>query len=66
MEDLEKTMMRHYKFRQRDHSKKNAGVELVVLQKWAEHLILKRDGKLTISSENEIQRVLDKLRLRQS
>ena len=63
MEDLEKAMMRHYQFQQRDHSKKNTGVELAVLQEWAEHLILKRDGKLTISSENEIQRVLDKLRI---
>ena len=63
MKDLEKAMMRQYQSKQQSHSTKRLDVELATLQDWAEKLILRKDGKLTISSENEIQHVLDKLRL---
>ncbi len=36
--------------------------ELAQLQDWAEKWIMKKKGKLTISDENEIKQVLDKLR----
>ncbi len=63
MKDLEKAMMKQYKYQQRSHSTKRLDLELATLQDWAENLILRNDGKLTISSENEIQHVLDKLRI---
>jgi hypothetical protein len=63
MKDLEKAMMRQYKYQQRSHSAKRLDLELATLQNWAENFILRKDGKLTISSENEIQHVLDKLRI---
>lgn len=63
MLDLEKAMMRQYRHQKQNHSSKRPDLELAELQDWAEKLILRRDGKLTISSENEIQHVLDKLRI---
>ena len=36
--------------------------EIIELQDWAEKWSMKKKGKLTISDENEIKRVLDKLR----
>jgi hypothetical protein len=63
MKDLEKAMMKQYKYQQQGHSTKRLDLELATLQDWAENLILRQDGKLTISSENEIQHVLDKLRI---
>lgn len=63
MKDLEKAMVKQYKYQRRGRSTKRLDLELAMLQDWAENLILRNDGKLTISSENEVQHVLDKLRV---
>ncbi|MDE1826945.1 MAG: hypothetical protein KGH83_05075 [Thaumarchaeota archaeon] len=61
MKDLEKAMMRQYKY-QLLGNHKGINAELAALQEWAEEWVLRKNGKLTISTENEIKQVLDKLR----
>lgn len=62
MKDLEKAMMRQYKYQLLGNQGKRTNTELDALQKWAEEWVLKKNGKLTIAVENEIKQVLDKLR----
>lgn len=62
MKDLEKAMMKQHQYQRLGcHVNKNER-ELAQLQDWAEKWIVKKRGKLTISDENEIKQVLDKLR----
>lgn len=62
MKDLEKAIMRQYQYQRLGHSVNENGKELAKLQDWAENWIVKKKGKLTISDENEIKQILDKLR----
>ena len=62
MKDLEKAMMRQYQYQILGHSESRNEHELTELQDWAERWIIKKNGKLTISDENEIKRVLDLIR----
>lgn len=63
MTDLEKSMKKQYQYQLLGHHVNVPEKELAQLQDWAEKWIMKKKGKLTISDENEIKRVLDKLRL---
>lgn len=65
MKDLEKAMMRQYNYQSLGNQGKGIDAELVALQEWAEEWVLKKNGKLTISTENEIKQILDKLRSQQ-
>ncbi|MDE1764814.1 MAG: hypothetical protein KGI27_00930 [Thaumarchaeota archaeon] len=62
MKDLEKAMMRQYNYQRLGNHGKTVEAELAALQKWTEDWVLKKSGKLTISVENEIKQILDKIR----
>ena len=62
MTDLEKSMKKQYQYQLLGSHVNVHEKELAQLQDWAEKWIMKKKGKLTISDENEIKRVLDKLR----
>lgn len=65
MNELERAMIRQYKYQHLGHPKKEHKKEFAKLQEWAEEWILKKNGKLTISTENEIKQVLDKVQSQQ-
>jgi hypothetical protein len=62
MTDLEKAMKKQHQYQRLEHHVNIHEKELAELQDWAEKWIVKKKGKLTISDENEIKQVLDKLR----
>jgi hypothetical protein len=62
MRDLEKVMMRHYALRHHSNVKTENNAELSSLEEWAENWVIKKNGRLTISAENEIKQILDELR----
>jgi|GEM_PF-2604580 hypothetical protein len=62
MTDLEKSMKKQYQYQRLGHPVNENQKELAELQDWSEKWIMNKKGKLTISDENEIKRVLDKLR----
>lgn len=62
MKDLEKAMMKQYQYQRLGYPVNENNKELTELQDWAEKWIMKKKGKLTITDENEIKQVLDKLR----
>lgn len=62
VKELEKGMKNKYKKFVIEHTGKGVDAALLVAQNWGEDRIVKTDGKLTISTENEIQKILDKLR----
>jgi len=62
MTDLEKSMKKQYQYQCLGLHVNVREKELAKLQDWAEKWIMKKKGKLTISDENEIKQVLDKLR----
>lgn len=62
MKDLEKAMMKQHQYQRLGCHVNENERELAQLQDWAEKWIVKKRGKLTISDENEIKQVLDKLR----
>lgn len=62
MKELEKGMKRRYAKFVKEHSAKSTDSALLVAQNWAEERIVRTNGKLTISFENEIQKILDRLR----
>ncbi|MGI0073717.1 MAG: hypothetical protein ACREA3_07895 [Nitrosotalea sp.] len=62
MKGLEKKMRKKYEsFRKRNTEK---GAACRAVQNWAEEWIVRTNGKLTISAENEVLKILDKLRLK--
>ena len=63
--DLEKSMIKQYKYQRIGRHDKTNEKDLAELQEWAENWIMKKRGKLTIAAENEIKQVLDKLRSEQ-
>ena len=63
--DLEKSMIKQYKYQRLGPHTKGNEEDLLELQEWAEKWIMKKRGKLTITAENEIKQVLDKLRIEQ-
>lgn len=63
--DLEKSMIKQYKYQRLGRHEKVTENDLTELREWAEKWIIKKRGKLTISAENEIKQVLDKLRTEQ-
>lgn len=62
MTDLEKAMNKQFQYQRLGRHVNENQKEIIELQDWAEKWIMKKKGKLTISDENEIKRVLDKLR----
>lgn len=60
--DLEKSMIKQYKYQCLGRHEKVNEKDLLELQEWVEKWMMKKRGKLTISTENEIKQVLDKLR----
>jgi len=62
MTDLEKSMRKQYQYMRLGNNVIEIQKELAQLQEWAEKWIIKKKGKLTISDENDIKHVLDKLR----
>lgn len=65
MKDLEKAMMKQYQYQRLGRSANDNEKELVELQDWAEKWLVQKKGRLTISDENEIKQILDKLRSNQ-
>jgi hypothetical protein len=65
MTDLTKAMKKQYEYHLLGRSSRGNEEDLITLQKWAEQLILKKNGELTISDENEIKQNIDKLRAEQ-
>ncbi|WP_165776450.1 hypothetical protein [Candidatus Nitrosotalea bavarica] len=55
-------MKKQYQYQRLGHPVNENQKELAELQDWSEKWIMNKKGKLTISDENEIKRVLDKLR----
>ncbi|MGI0046508.1 MAG: hypothetical protein ACREBB_04890 [Nitrosotalea sp.] len=62
IKELEKGMKKRYAKFINEYTRKSNDAALFVAQNWAEDKMVKTNGKLTISSENEIQKILDKLR----
>lgn len=62
IKELEKGMKRRYAKFVKEHSGRSTDSALHVAQNWAEERIVRTNGKLTISFENEIQKILDGLR----
>ncbi|MFZ0184400.1 MAG: hypothetical protein WBV92_01300 [Nitrosotalea sp.] len=62
MTDLEKSMRKQFQYMRLGQNVIENQKELAQLQDWAEKWIIKRKGKLTITDENDIKYVLDKLR----
>jgi hypothetical protein len=62
MTDLEKSMRKQFQYMCLGQNVIENQKELAQLQDWAEKWIIKRKGKLTITDENDIKYVLDKLR----
>jgi hypothetical protein len=62
VKELEKGMKNKYRKFIDGHTGKGIDAALLVAQNWGEDRIIKANGKLTISTENEIQKILDKLR----
>lgn len=62
MKDLEKKVRKQYKQYLTQYPKKGDEAVLRAVQDWAEDNMVKTDGKLTISSENELKGILDKIR----
>jgi len=60
--ELEKEMEKRYKRLSKEHTEEVINSALLETQNWAEEYVVKTNGKLTISIENEIQKILDKLR----
>ncbi len=59
MKDLEEGMKKKYESLRKGKTEKEAAFRAV--QNWAEDWIVRTNGKLTISAENEIHKILDKL-----
>lgn len=61
MKGLEKAIRTKYKSLHNKNIEKETALRTA--QNWAEEWIVRTNGKLTISSENEIQQILNKLRI---
>lgn len=62
MKDLEEGMNGHYENFLKKYPEKGKDAALRTAQEWAEKWTVETKGTLTITIENEIQQILDKLR----
>jgi hypothetical protein len=62
MKGLEQEMKKKYESFRKRNTEKEAACRAV--QDWAEEMMVRTNGKLTISAENEILKIMDKLRLK--